>query len=219
MLVGDVSLEDDLVQQLVHCGRQGHEVARAHSNDPGSNGFTWGTDRYQRSTQLAMDRVLTRFGFAVGRRGAGLVARRGDVELQFAVAKGVDLTNPENFDAGSSLARRKAGRHNADQSILTGLEVPDVVADPVLHLVWSGDADRGLTAVHIGRLVLSAEDALDCAVLKRVNYSAPTSAADLTRAVDTDLGAPSPTTYGDQPEPEVSVERRPQPVRKSDDQG
>lgn len=219
MLVGDVSLEDDLVQQLVACGRQGHEVARAHSNDPGSNGFTWGTDRYQRSTQLAMDRVLTRFGFGVGRRGAGLVARRGDVELQFAVAKGVDLTNPESFDAGSSLARRKAGRHNADQSILTGLEVPDVVAEPVLHVVWSGDADRGLTAVHIGRLVLSAEDVLDWAVLERVSYPATTSAADLARVVDTDLGTPAPT-YVDQPEPEVPVERRrPQPGRKSDDEG
>src|SRR4051812_2465680 len=102
MLIGDITLEDELVQQLVHCGRRGHEVAQAHSNDPGANGFTWGTDRYQRSTQLAMDDVLTHFGFTVSRRGAGLIARRRDVELQFAVAKGIDLTNPANFDAGSS---------------------------------------------------------------------------------------------------------------------
>ena len=218
MLVGDVSLEDDLVQRLVSCGRRGHELARAHSNDPGSNGFTWGTDRYQRSTQLAMDFVLPRFGFVVGRRGAGLVARRGVVELQLAVAKGVDLTNPESFDAGSSLARRKAGRRNADQSILTGLDVPDVVAEPVLHLVWSGDVDRGLTAVHIGRLVLSAEDVLDWAVLERVNYSTTTPTADPTPAACADLGTPAPTTYDSQPEPEVPVERRPEPVRKSDDE-
>lgn len=215
MLIGDVFIEDDLVQQLVVCGRQGHDVARAHSNDPGSNGFTWGTDRYQRSTQLAMDVVFPRYGFAVRRRGAGLIARRGEIELQFAVAKGVDLTNPDSFDAGSSLARRKAGRHNADQSILTGLEVPEVIGEPVLHLVWSGDADGGLTAVHIGQLVLSAEDVLDWAVLVRVSYPATALGADLTSAVDIDHGAAP--AYGDQPEPEVAVERRPQPVRKSDD--
>ena len=117
----------------------------------------------------------------------------------------------------SRFTRRKAGRRNADQSILTGLDVPDVVADPVLHLVWSGDADRGLTAVHIGRLVLSAEDVLDWAVLERVSYPTTTSQTGLTPAVDTGLGtAPA---YVDQPEPEVPVERRPQPVRKSDDEG
>lgn len=141
---------------------------------------------------------------------------RGDVEIQFAVAKGIDLTNPDSFDAGSSLARRKAGRHNADQSIITGLEVPEVVGEPVLHLVWSGDADGGLTAVHIGQLVLSAEDVLDWAVLERVIYSTTALVTDLTLSIDTGLSAAP--AYGDQPEPEVPVERRPQPVRKSDDE-
>lgn len=216
MWVGNIFLEDDLVEELVDCGRRAHDVARVHSNDPGSNGFTWGTDRYQRSTQLAMDDVFPRFGFTSGRRGAGLVAQRGDVQLQFAVAKGVDLTNPESFDAGSSLARRKAGRYNADQSMLTGLEVPGVAGEPVLHVVWSGDRDRGLTAVHIGRLVLSAKDALDWAVLERVSYRESLSEANQDSTTDADLD--TAPTYGNQPEPEVPVERRPRPVRKSDDE-
>src|SRR5580700_11382658 len=101
----DVELDDELVKALVGCGRQGHRIAQAQDNEPGSNGFTFGTDRYQRSTELAVE-ILKDEGFAVSRRGAGLIARRVGLELQFAVARGADLSDPASFDADSSPARR-----------------------------------------------------------------------------------------------------------------
>src|SRR6266568_5176890 len=120
MEIGDgVELDDGLVQALIGCGREGHRIAQAHHNDPGSNGFTFGTDRYQRSTELAVE-VLKNEGFSTSRRGAGLIARREGIELHFAVARGTNLADPASFDADSSPARRKAGATNANQLILDG---------------------------------------------------------------------------------------------------
>ena len=96
-----VTVEDELVLRLVGCGREAHDIARAHHNDPGSNGHTFGLDRYQRGTELAKG-PLREYGFQVKRRGAGLLARRDDLELQFAVARGDDLNDPSDFDADSS---------------------------------------------------------------------------------------------------------------------
>ena len=191
----DVELDDDLVSALVTCGREGHRVAQAHHNDPGSNGFTFGTDRYQRATQLAVD-VLNDEGFRVVRRGAGLVARRGDLELQFAVARGTDLTDPASFDADSSPARRKARASNATQLAFDGM--PQCEAASIVHVVWSGTLQAGQTAVHAGRLVTGAGERLDWAVLVRLddltaaNHGEPSTSADVP-------------SYTDQPEPALNL--------------
>lgn len=162
----DVVLEDDLISALVDCGREAHLLAQAHHNDPGSNGFTFGTDRYQRGTELAAE-VLMDHGFRVGRRGAGLVARHGCVEVQFAVARGTDLSDPSSFDADSSPARRRAGATNALQAALDGMPEPQTAN--VVHVVWSGTPEAGQIAVHVGRLFLGAGDRLDWSVLHRVD--------------------------------------------------
>lgn len=192
MEIGDgVRIHDGLVQALVGCGREGHRIAQAHHNDPGSNGFTFGTDRYQRSTELAVE-VLKNEGFSTSRRGAGLIARREGVELHFAVARGTDLTDPASFDADSSPARRKAGAANATQLILDGM--PEGEAEPIVHVVWSGTPEAGQTAVHAGRLVTGAGDHLDWAALVRLDGPAPESQQEVAKAV-------AVPTYTDQPEP------------------
>jgi hypothetical protein len=191
----NVELEDELVSALVTCGRDGHRVAQAHHNDPGSNGFTFGTDRYQRATQLAVE-VLGDEGFDVVRRGAGLVARRGDLELQFAVARGTDLADPASFDAGSSPARRKAGALNATQLAFEGM--PQRQAASIVHIVWSGTPEAGQTAVHAGRLVTGAGERLDWAVLVRLDDPAAGIHEESSRT-------PEVPNYTDQPEPALHL--------------
>ncbi|HEU5472640.1 MAG TPA: hypothetical protein VFV67_18495 [Actinophytocola sp.] len=159
----DVDLEDELIGKLVGCGREAHRVARAHHNDPGSNGFTFGTDRYHRGTELAAE-VLAEHKFRVFRRGAGLVGVRDGIELHFAVARGTDLSDPGAFDADSSPARRRAAAGNGGQLTFDGM--PE---SPVLHLVWSGTPESGQTAVHIGRLALGGGDRLVWSVLLRID--------------------------------------------------
>jgi len=202
----DVELDGKLVKGLVGCGRDGHRVAQAHHNDPGSNGFTFGTDRYQRSTELAAD-VLRDEGFSVTRRGAGLVARRDDLELQFAVARGPDLSDPASFDAESSPARRKAGASNAYQLAFEGM--PEPQAGPIVHVVWSGTPEAGQTAVHAGRLVTTAGDRLEWAVLVRLDDQ---SMPD----VEEPVGVPAMPAYTDQPEPALVVAAR-SDVARSDE--
>lgn len=198
MDVADYVVNNELLRDLVECGRQAHLISQAHNNDPGSNGFTFGTDRYQRATQLAMD-PLSADGFHVTRRGAGLIASRDGIELHFAVARGNDLRDPADFEAGSSPARRRAAEQNG-QTVLDGM--PEPPAAPVLHLVWSGNPENGQTAVHIGRLVVGAGDRLDWAVLLRVDTAvATTAAADPTAAA----AVPS---YTDQPLPPVVLAPR-----------
>lgn len=193
-----VALEDSLIAALVGCGRQAHEVAQAHQNDPGSNGFTFGTDRYQRATELAVG-ALVDHGYQVRRRGAGLLARRDDLEVHFAVARGNDLTDPANFDADSSPARRRAATQNSEQMSLDGMPRP--AAEQIIHVVWSGTPDAGLTGVHAGRLVVGAGDRLDWAVLRRVDNLASTMVT-ATEAAD------PVATYVEQPMPALDVSVR-----------
>lgn len=190
-----VELDDELVKALVGCGREGHRIAQAHHNDPGSNGFTFGTDRYQRSTELAVE-ILRGHGFGVTRRGAGLIARREDIELQFAVARGTDLSDPASFDADSSPARRKAGASNATQLSFDGM--PEKEAGPIVHVVWSGAPEAGQTAVHAGRLVTTAGDRLDWAVLVRLDEPSPNGKAAAA-------GVVTVPSYISQPEPSLVV--------------
>ena len=194
----EVDLDDGLVKALVRCGREGHRVAQAHHNDPGSNGFTFGTDRYQRSTELAIE-LLRDQGFSVTRRGAGLIARREGLELQFAVARGTDLFDPASFDADSSPARRKAGAMNAAQLAFDGMPQRD--AGPIVHVVWSGTPESGLTAVHAGRLVAGAGDRLDWSVLVRFDEPALADQQDTA-------GVAAAPSYADQPEPPLLVAAR-----------
>lgn len=193
-----MEIEDDLVAALVRCGHEGHRVAQAHHNDPGSNGFTFGTDRYQRSTELAIE-ILRDGGFSVIRRGAGLIARREGLELQFAVARGADLSDPASFDADSSPARRKAGATNATQLAFDGMPQRD--AGPIVHVVWSGTPEAGQTAVHAGRLVAGAGDRLDWSVL--VRFDEPPLADQAGTA-----GVVAAPSYADQPEPALVVAAR-----------
>lgn len=202
----DVNFEDELISALVSCGREAHRVAQAHHNDPGSNGFTFGTDRYQRATQLAVE-VLSDDGFKVARRGAGLVARRGDLELQFAVARGIDLTDPASFDADSSPARRKAGASNANQLTFDGM--PESEAALIVHVVWSGTPEAGQTAVHAGRLVLGASDRLDWAVLVRLDDPVDQRREGVSPA-------PRVPTYVDQPEPALRLSPKPSAARSNE---
>lgn len=195
-----VDLDDELVNALVRCGREGHRVSQAHHNDPGSNGFTFGTDRYQRSTELAVD-VLRDKGFSVARRGAGLIARREGLELQFAVARGTDLSDPASFDADSSPARRKAGATNTTQLSFDGMPQRD--AGPIVHVVWSGTPEAGQTAVHAGRLVAGAGDHLDWLALVRLDEPALADQPDTA-------GAAAAPSYADQPEPALLVAARSQ---------
>ena len=194
----EVDLDGGLVKALVRCGREGHRVAQAHHNDPGSNGFTFGTDRYQRSTELAIE-FLRDQGFSVTRRGAGLIARREGLELQFAVARGTDLFDPASFDADSSPARRKAGAMNAAQLAFDGMPQRD--AGPIVHVVWSGTPESGLTAVHAGRLVAGAGDRLDWSVLVRFDEPALADQQDTA-------GVAAAPSYADQPEPPLLVAAR-----------
>jgi hypothetical protein len=194
----DVVLDDSLIVALVACGRQAHEIAQAHQNDPGSNGFTFGTDRYQRGTELAVS-PLVDHGYDVRRRGAGLRARRDDVEVHFAVARGNDLTDPANFDADSSPARRRAAHQNSGQMPLDGM--PGPAAEHIVHVVWSGTPAAGLTGVHVGRLILGAGDRLDWAVLVPVGDAAST-------AVVTGAASDVVTTYAEQPVPVLELSAR-----------
>ncbi len=204
-LVRNVDIDDRLIAELVECGRQGHNIALDHSDDPGSNGFTFGVDRYQRSTELSLD-VLVGAGFEVRRVGAGLMASRPEFELHFAVARGSDLRDPAAFDAASSPARLRAAAANSAQATIPGLPLPDI--RPVVHFVWSGDPANGLTAAHLGCLVEASGGRLDWDPLVQVR--------DEHTRHGSDGGASErpKVTFVDQPMPELKL--RPRPVERSD---
>jgi hypothetical protein len=143
----------------------------------------------------------------VARRGAGLVARRGDLELQFAVARGTDLTDPVSFDADSSPARRKAGASNATQLTFDGM--PQSEAASIVHVVWSGTPEAGQTAVHPGRLVTGAGERLDWAVLVRLDDLASGSHGNSSNTAN----VPS---YTDQPEPTLHLSPNPGTARSDE---
>lgn len=191
-----IILDDDLAYSLVTAGREGHRIAQAHNNDPGSNGYTFGTDRYHRSTELVTP-ALVGHGFKVSRHGAGLVARKAGLELQFAVARGDDLTDPANFDANSSPARNKAAVSNTYQLTFDGVGVYSNAY--IVHIVWSGNRDEGLTAVNAGRLMIGTRDRLVWSMLVRLDEAHFTDDR-------IDMGVPSTPSYVQQPEPSLSLE-------------
>jgi hypothetical protein len=162
-------LEDSLVSALVECGRQAHEVAMAHQLDPGSNGFTFGADRYHRATELITP-VLEEHGFVLKRQGGGMTAHKDGLELQFATARGVDLRNRSHFDMGSSPARHRAALANTYlQDSLPGIDAGG--AESVIHVIWSGDVHAGLTAVYVGKLISSSAQHLEWEDLIRVDHN------------------------------------------------
>lgn len=190
-----IELDDEVTAVLVACGQKGHRIAQAHHNDPGSNGFTFGVDRYQRSTQLVREQ-LGDLGFAMKRQGAGLIARRGELELQFAVARGTNLTDRAAFDADSAPGRRRAGAVNAKQLTLDGMS--DEQAVWIVHIVWSGTPEKGQTAVHAGRLVSVGERRLSWAALVRLD-------TPISGVQEASTGARAARAYADQPEPKLHL--------------
>ncbi|WP_176338521.1 hypothetical protein [Kocuria salina] len=163
-----VDLDEALLGSCITAGRQGHEIALAHHNDPGANGFTFGSDRYHRSCEL-LKKALLAHGFRICSKGAALHARRGDVELRFATAKSPDLTAPSSFDM-TTPSRLEAGNQNiAVAAQIEGLEELLPAARKIAHVVWSGDPGQGLTAVHIGHLVSLDEKHVQWSELKRID--------------------------------------------------
>lgn len=166
ILIG-LELEDELIEQLISSGRSGHEVAQAHHNDPGSNGFTFGNDRYHRSCELA--RIpLEKYGFNIKRMGAALHALRGTIELHFATARTSNVEIPASFDTNTD-SRVAAAQSNAMiQLSLEGIEEA-LPRRQIFHWVWSGNEASGLIAVHVGRLVANSDHGVVWDVVRRID--------------------------------------------------
>jgi len=193
-ILSGVELEETLLEQLISSGKSGHDVARAHHNDPGSNGFTFGNDRYHRSCELAKI-ALENHGFAVRRVGAALHATRGSLELHFATARAADVQIPSSFDTNTD-TRKEAGRRNV--MIQPSLEGIDEAAQPmrqIIHLVWSGNELNGLIAVHVGRLVASSDQRVVWNEIRRID------GIDSDRNADNELISTVSSNYADQEEP------------------
>ncbi|MCO4252189.1 hypothetical protein [Pseudarthrobacter raffinosi] len=189
-----LEIEDSLIKELVRCGDEAHEIAKAHHLDPGSNGFTFGGDRYHRATELVTP-ALQDHDFRVSRKGAGLRAKRDDLELHFGTARGADLTNRAHFDIDSSPARHRAGQANVFvQSAFDGMTGDS--STQIIHVIWSGDVDAGLTAVYVGKLVSSSGQHLQWEDLRRVD----STGAELSLNNLVSEAIPMPT-YEEQPEP------------------
>lgn len=177
MLMRDgLHLEDSLIASFVLCGRQAHDIALAHHLDPGSNGYTFGSDRYHRATELVSP-ILEDFDFRLKRQGGGLVAERDGLQLQFATARGVDLRNKSHFDMGASPARHRAASANTFvQEAIPGMYAG--LSLGVLHVIWSGDVESGLTAVYLGKLNSPSAQHLDWEDLVRIDSDGQTMQLD-----------------------------------------
>lgn len=211
-VLSGVTLKDSLLSAFVSCGRAGHSIALAHQNDPGSNGFTFGTDRYHRSCELLKDH-LEADGFTLFSRGAGLRARKGDLELHFATAKTADVAVPSSFDNRTD-SRVYAGRVNSGkygQAVLSagsmllhptldGLGEGDLPSRTIIHTVWSGDNAHGLVAVHIGRLVTETDDTVVWGEVNRIDRDG------VFVAEESVPGGGDGASYSDQPEPDLGLE-------------
>jgi hypothetical protein len=207
-VLSGVTLKDSLLAAFVSCGRDGHNIALAHQNDPGSNGFTFGTDRYHRSCELLKD-PLEAHGFTLFSKGAGLRARKGDLELHFATAKTADVAAPSSFDNRTD-SRVWAGQVNAGYGrkamytseyfpTLDGLGEDDLPSRRIIHTVWSGDQARGLIAVHVGRLITETPDTVVWGEVNRIDLDGvfvPAASGSI------DKGG---STYSDQPEPDLGL--------------
>ncbi|WP_372698717.1 hypothetical protein [Arthrobacter sp. JSM 101049] len=189
-----VEIEDSLIKELIRFGEKAHEIAKAHHLDPGSNNFTFGSDRYHRATELIIP-ALQEHNFRVTRKGGGLRATQEGLELHFGTARGADLRNRSNFDIDSSPARHRAGLANAfSQTAFDGLS--EFNSNSVLHVIWSGDVDAGLTAVYVGKLMTTSNQHLDWEDLIRVDNAGTELTLDRMPAD----AIPMPT-YESQPEP------------------
>jgi len=199
MILNDgLEIEDSLITDLIKCGEQAHEISQAHHLDPGSNGFTFGSDRYHRATELSTP-FLEDSGFRVTRKGAGLRAAREGLELHFATARGSDLTNKANFDIGASNARHRAAQVNLYvQNSFEGIDFGGFGgrARSIIHVIWSGDIDAGLTAVYVGKMIEKSGQHLEWEELVRVDGSG--IQVTLDKLDDTEIPMP---TYEHQPEP------------------
>jgi hypothetical protein len=189
-----LEIEDSLIADLIRCGEDAHEIAKAHHLDPGSNGFTFGSDRYHRATELVTP-SLEDHDFRVSRKGGGLRAMRDGMELHFGTARGVDLTNRSNFDIESSPARHRAGLANMFiQGTLEGIVAGE--STRVIHVIWSGDVEAGLTAVYVGKLVTSSGQHLEWEDLIRVD----STGVEVSLNNLASEAVPMPT-FEEQPEP------------------
>lgn len=196
-IIPGADLEDSLLSAFVGAGRRGHEIAAAHHNDPGSNGFTFGVDRYHRSCELLKD-DLEAHDFAVWNKGAGLRAARGELELHFATAKTANVEAPFSFDRMTD-SRVDAARFNSAQPPLDGLDHEDLPGRQILHVVWSGDPAEGLVAVHVGRLVEERAEFVSWEVVRRIDRAGEFTPADV-------IVVEGSTTYVEQPIPELGLE-------------
>ncbi|WP_166793324.1 hypothetical protein [Cryobacterium lactosi] len=198
-IISGVVVEDSLLAVFVEMGRLGHNIALAHHNDPGSNGFTFGVDRYQRSCELVKDE-LEAHGFRVRNKGAGLRATRDALELHFATAKTADVEASFSFDRTTD-SRIDAGRSNSlVQSTLDGLDHVALPGRQIIHTVWSGNSTNGLIAVNVGRLVVENNETVTWSAVRRIDKNGvfePSEAIVIEGAA---------TTYIEQPMPELGLE-------------
>jgi hypothetical protein len=198
-IIEGVEVEDSLLTVFVEMGRLGHDIALAHHNDPGSNGFTFGVDRYQRSCELLKDE-LEAHGFRVRNKGAGLRATRDALELHFATAKTADVEASFSFDRTTD-SRVDAGRSNSVvQSTLDGLDYMALPGRQIIHTVWSGNSTDGLIAVNVGRLVVESNDTVTWSAVRRIDKNGVFAPSE---AIVIDTAAP---TYIEQPVPELGLE-------------
>jgi hypothetical protein len=187
----------DIVDALITGGGEGHDIAVAHSAERGSNPFTFGNDRYHRSSEITKD-LIEIAGFRPYMVGGGHRARRDGVELWFATAKGVDVTQRTSFDFTTD-ARVHAGTSNV-QPYMDGLDEDDLPTRPIIHVVWSGDSVNGMTAVHVGRLGTISPGSVDWREIVRIDslagYTPDTRLSDIV--------APK-RSYDDQPVPSFDL--------------
>jgi hypothetical protein len=202
-------LEPELREMLTASGKEGHRIAQAHHNDPWSSSFTFGTDRYQRAITSALG-YLPDFGFTCTRKGAGLQARRGELELNFATARGDDPTKIDDFDTHTSTARRRAAAINADVLKCDGM--PGADAQTVAHVVWGGTLEDGLVSMHVGRLVDRGGNSIDWEDLQQVY---PGGAAP-ERGRQPVPAAPG---YDEQPEPGLVLQPRTPATARDEEHG
>lgn len=210
-LLPGVSIPRDLVLAIVDAARMGHRLAQSHHNDPGSNGYTFGSDRYHRTCELARE-ALEAGGWSVRTHGAGHRARKGDLELWFATARTADVHAPSSFDNRSD-SRLDAGNINGWlQPRLDGLEDEEVPAGQVVHFVFSGNSSAGLLAVHAGRLVSATESSVEWLDVRRVDTLDASGAAEPEQP---DVAA-APPAYDAQPEPSIDLPPK-TPAAEEDD--
>lgn len=186
-----------IVDSLIRGGGEGHDIAVAHSAERGSNPFTFGNERYHRSSEIAKE-LIEPAGFRTYMVGGGHRANRDGVELWFATAKGVDISQRTSFDFTTD-SRVHAGTSNV-QPYMDGLDEQDLPTRPIIHVVWSGDNVNGMTAVHLGRLGRISPGSVDWREIVRIDSLA--GHAPDTRL--SDFVVPK-RSYDDQPVPSFDL--------------